>query len=445
MTSLARRFLSFHGRFQHLFQRRSTNLADKACQYLKGLFQADKKNMERMEERVTGVSYDPLQHFLSDCPWEWAPLNNHISGDADRLLGGRRDSALYLDETGCPKKGKMSVGVERQWCGQLGKVDNCQVGVFATLGRGHYSTAIDFRLFLPKKWVKDPDRCREAKIPEDDIVFKTKHQLALEMVWAARNNGVRFKWIGFDGFYGDNPAFLRSLADNGEIFMGDIHSDHRIYCENPRPAVPISTKGGKKPTKLRAQSRAMRVDKWVAKHSVDSWKRVSIRDTTKGKLRADILHRRVWVWDGKEKKARKWHLVVRREIKSPEKIKYSLSNASAGTSIQRLAYMQAQRYWVERPFQDAKNQCGMGDYQARGWLAWHHHMSLVMLAMLFLLEQRLDCQTAIPLLSCADIVIFLKALLPRRDVTEDELLRQLEKRHKKRLISINYAYERQLE
>ena len=174
--------------------------------------------------------------------------------------------------------------------------------------------------------------------------------------------------------------------------MGDIHKDHRIYFEDPKPAVPVSVNPGKKPTKLRAQSRAMRVDKWIAKQSVESWKRVVIRDTTKGKLLVHILHRRVWVWDGKENRARKWHLVVRREIKSPTTIKYSLSNAPSGTSRHRLAYMQAQRYWVERPFQDAKNQCGMGDYQVRGWLAWHHHLSMVILAMLFLLEQRLRKQ-----------------------------------------------------
>lgn len=401
--------------------------------------------MERMEEKVVGIDYDPLQHFLSDCTWDWHPLNSQIARDADVLLGGRRNSALYLDETGLPKKGKMSVGVARQWCGQLGKVDNCQVGVFATLGRDNYSTPIDFRLFLPEEWTKDSERCLNAKVPKGKIIFKTKHDLALEMVLEARKNGVRFNWVGFDGFYGDNPAFVRSLADNGEIFMGDIHKDHRIYFEDPKPAVPVSVKPGKKPTKLRAQSRAMRVDKWIAKQSVDSWKRVVIRDTTKGKLLVDILHRRVWVWDGKENRARKWHLVVRREIKSPTTIKYSLSNAPSGTSRHRLAYMQAQRYWVERPFQDAKNQCGMGDYQVRGWLAWHHHMSMVILAMLFLLEQRLNNHAKIPLLSCADITIFLKAVLPRRDITVEELIRQLEIRHKKRQLSIDAAYAKQLE
>lgn len=134
-----------------------------------------------------------------------------------------------------------------------------------------------------------------------------------------------------------------------------------------------------------------------------------------------------------------WHLVVRREIDSPTEIKYSLSNADPETTVKRLAYMQAQRYWVERPFQDAKNECGMGDYQARGWLAWHHHMTMVMMAMLFMIEQRLHYQLEIPLLSCTDITTLLRSILPRRDVTMDEILRQLEKRHKKRQASTDYA------
>ncbi len=172
--------------------------------------------------------------------------------------------------------------------------------------------------------------------------------------------------------------------------MGDIHSNHRIYYEDPKPIVPLpKSNKGKKPSKLQAQTRSIRVDRWVAKQSPKAWKRVEIRESTKGKLLVDILHREVWVWDGKESIARKWHLVVRREINSPEKIKYSLCNAPSNTPTRRLAFMQAQRHWVERPFQDAKNQCGLGEYQARGWVAWQHHMSMVMLAMLFMLEQRL--------------------------------------------------------
>lgn len=397
-----------------------------------------------MEERVVETVYDPLQYFLSDSKWDWRPLNDQIASDCNNLLGGYEDSALYIDETGLPKKGKKSVGVARQWCGQKGKIDNCQVAVFATLGRGRFSTPIDCRLFLPKEWVKSRKRCIKAKIPEDQIVFKTKHEQALEMVFGARGNGIRFKWVGFDSFYGDNPEFLRKLADNGEVFMGDIHRDHRIYFEDPKPIIPPpQSNRGKKPTRLKAQSRAIRVDRWIDKQAPGAWKRVEVRGTTKGKLRVDILHREVWVWDGKERQARKWHLVVRREINSEAKRKFSLSNAPSDTSTKRLAFMQAQRYWVERPFQDAKNQCGMGDYQARGWLAWHHHMSMVMLAMLFMLEQRLQNKTDIPLLTCGDVTTLLKSVLPRRDISEDEILRQLGIRHRKRQGSIDFAYGNQ--
>ena len=444
MAGLARQLMSTHGRYNKYFQRHTVNLSDKAWQYLKGLFQADRKNMERMEEKVVESDYDSLQYFLSDSNWDWRPVNEQIARDGDKLLGGHDDSALIIDETGIPKKGKSSVGVARQWCGQLGKVDNCQVGVFATLVSGHHSLPIDYRLFLPREWTNDGKRCAKAKVPEEQRTFKTKHELALEMIFSARKIGVRFQWVGFDSFYGKNPAFIRKLDDNGEQFMADIHKDQRIYYQDPQPAVPppVSNKG-KKPSKLRAQIRAIRVDRWIKKQSPDAWKRVEIRDSSKGKLLVDIFHREVWLWDGKETLARKYHLVVRRELNSPEQLKYSLSNAPSDTSTQRLAFMQAQRYWVERPFQDAKSQCGMGDYQVRGWLAWHHHMSMVMLSMLFLLEQRLQYQSEIPLLSCADITTLLKSILPRKDITENELIRQLDVRHKKRQASIDAAYRKQ--
>ncbi len=413
---------------------------------MKGLFQSKKKNMERIEEKVPEVEYEQLQYFLSESKWQHRPVMDQVSRDADELLGGHYDSALYIDETGIPKKGKMSVGVARQWCGQSGKIDNCQVAVFATLGQGHYSTMIDCRLYLPEAWTKDEARCRKAKIPPDCRKFKTKHDLAYEMITNARGNGLRYQWVGCDSFYGNNPEFVRKLADDNEVFMADIHSDHHIYLEDPRPYLPErKSNKGCKPKKLKSDIRPLQVDKWVEQQPDNAWQRITIRDTTKGKLVVDILHKRVWLWDRKESTARHWHLVVRREIKSPHKQKYSLSNAPITTSIERLAYMQAQRYWVERPFQDAKQQCGMGDYQARGWLAWHHHMTMVMLAMLFMTEQRIHYKDDIPLLSCSDIVSVLKFMLPRRDVTEDEILRQLTVRHVKRQASIDYAYKKQKE
>ncbi len=444
MTRVARQLVSFHDRYYKYFQRHTVNISDKALQYLKGLFQADKKNLERIEERVPEASYDSLQYFLSDADWDWRPINDQIAIDADKLLGGQRDSALYIDETGIPKKGKMSVGVSRQWCGQLGKTDNCQVAVFATLGCGRFSTPIDTRIYLPKGWTDDKERCQKAKIPVNEITFKTKHEQALEMIFHARRNGIRFNWVGFDGFYGSNPEFLRALSDNNETFMADVHRNQHVYLEDPQPTIPMAkSKKGRKPIKPKAQTASTRVDKVVEAEPDDAWKRIKVRETTKGWLIVDILHKIVWLWDDEEEEARLWNLVVRREVDSPNEIKYSLSNAALGTSLKRLAFMQTQRYWVERPFQDAKNECGMGEYQARGWFAWYHHMTMVMMAMLFMTEQRLHHQLEIPLLSCADITTLLKSILPRRDVTEYEILRQLDIRHVKRQASIDYARKKQ--
>jgi SRSO17 transposase len=139
-------------------------------------------------------------------------------------------------------------------------------------------------LFLPEGWIKDEKRCNQVNVPEEQIVFKTKREQALEMIFAARKNGIWIKWVGFDSFYGDNPKLLRKLADNVEEFMGDIHSDHRIYYDDPKPEVPLpKSNKRKKPSKLQTQTRSIRVARWVVKQSPNAWKRGKIRESTKRK------------------------------------------------------------------------------------------------------------------------------------------------------------------
>lgn len=143
-----------------------------------------------------------------------------IAADADRNLGGKTQSALYIDDTGFAKKGEKSVGVHRQWIGQLGKVENCQVGVFAALSCKKHVQPINFRLYFPEAWTKDKKRCKAAGVPKESMEFKRKHDLALDMIVQARRQGMRYNWIGFDGFYGEDPAFLRQIDDMKEIFEG---------------------------------------------------------------------------------------------------------------------------------------------------------------------------------------------------------------------------------
>ena len=402
-------------------------MLNQAQRYLSGLIQATRRNVERMAEVVPGTNAQALHHFLSQSPWDWRPVMDQVAGDVDALIGGDQDSCLLLDETCFAKKGTHSVGVARQWCGLQGKTDNCQVAVFAALVRGRWVGLLDTELYLPQEWTQDPTRCVAAGVPEQRQALKTKPQLALEMVQRARRNGVRFSWVAADGTYGQDRALLRALDDAGETFVFDVHRDQKIYLENPE-------------TLDSAQS--VRVDAWASSQPETAWQKVWVRHSTKGELRVEALHQRVWVREGRQGKARHWHLILTRELGSPGTSKYSLSNAPADTSLMRLAYIQRQRYWVERIFQDAKNEAGMDEYQARSWMAWHHHMALVMMAMLFLLRERLEQSHDLPLLSVRDVKILLARVLPRRDADPDELIRQLQARHRQRQASIDSAYRR---
>ena len=334
--------------------------------------------MERMEEVIPEADHQALQHRVSESAWAERAVLDQVAQDANRLLGGQADRSLRIDESGCPKKGTHSVGVGRQWCGQLGKVENCQVGVFAALGCGTKATRIDERLFRPEAWTQDPKRCQAVGIPASHCGFQRKHDLALAMVAHARQQGIGFAWVGFDGLSGSDPALLRTLDDRGERFVGDGHKDQRLYLDDPQPVVPPPARPhGRPPTRRQAQTPAIRVDRWAQQQPAEAWQRVTVRDGAKGRLALEILHRRVWLWDGDEPQARRWHLIVRREVDTPTEIKYSLSNAPASTPAPRLAFMQGQRYWIERALPQGKQEVGLGDYQVRGWRGWHHHRALV--------------------------------------------------------------------
>lgn len=403
-----------------------------------------RKNMERMCEVVPESDHQAVQQFISDSRWDSQAVKDRVAQNADNLIGSSRDACLLIDESGFAKKGKKSVGVSRQWLGRLGKVDNGQVGVFSALCNGSHAVPVDSRLYLPEEWINDPKRCLEAKVPLDKIVFKTKDQLALEMVDHAQDLGLRYGWVGADAGYGKGLGFCINLEKKNETFMVDIHSDQRIYKEKPAPCLPNAKGRGKKPTRYQIGNKGVRVDKWVAAQPKKSWRKVTVRDSTKGKLTYEFLAVRVWLWVKDTQEVRRWHLVVRRNPDTPTDYKYSLSNAPKGAKLKRLAYMQSQRFWIERSFEDAKSECGMADYQMRGWVGWHHHMALVNMAMLFMLKERIENKEEYPLLSCGDIEKLLAKFLPRRDITTGEIIRQVKKSHDKRKAAMESAARLQL-
>jgi len=426
-----------------MFRSGNHGVAATARQYLCGLMQADKRNMERMAEAVPDSDEQVLQNFLTHSSWDDRAVMDQVARRADASLGAFADTGLYIDETSFQKKGDKSVGVARQWNGRLGKQENSQVGVFGALGRGDRVSLIDARLYLPQEWIEAPARCDEADIPKAEQVHRTKLELALQIVRQARQNGIRFEWVGMDGAYGQSLVLLEALQTRGEIFLADIHSDRHIYLNDPAPYLPPENgHGGRRRSRYHSKQSAIEVRGWVKRQPASAWRPVILRDTTKGKLAVEVLHRRVWLWDKSSPGAHCWHLIVRREVNSPGTIKYSLSNAPEQTRPIRLAQMQAQRFWIERAFQDAKSHLGMAQYQARKWQSWHRHMALVMMAMQFMLETRISHAEDYPLLSCYDIQILLATTLPDRRDSQQEVLQLMRERHRKRQAAIDSASQR---
>lgn len=388
-----------------------------ARSYLSGLVGTQRrKNIGRIGEDVAASNYQGMQQLISDSPWDDRALMEQVAQGANELLGGDVHSALYLDETSFAKKGTASVGVQRQYCGRLGKLENCQVGVFGCLGKGDRAVLVDYRLFLPEAWVKDVERCEKAKIPLGERVHRTKPQLALEIVKEARRRGLQFEWIGGDEVYGNNKDLTEGLEMLGETFLMDVASNLHVYEEDPVEAAE----------EVRSRQVAAVAKEYFPRGS----RKVTVRDTTKGTMRVRVWVKTVWQWDGKSPTAKRRLLVVREEADGS--FKYSLSNADAGTSWERLAMMQAQRFWIERAFQDAKSELGMAQYEVRGWRGWHHHLALVCLAMLFVVQERIAAANHTPLLSARDVVELLEYYLPRRNRTEADVLASLQARHKLR-------------
>lgn len=430
--------MSFVKSFSHHFRSYRHDVTEKARQYASGLMQAGaRKNMDRMAEVVPNSKSRNLQQFLTHSKWDARSVIDHVARDANKYLGDGQRAGLLIDESGFAKQGPMSVGVSRQWLGRLGKVDNGQVAVFGVLSRDRFAIPVDVKLYLPKKWTEDPKRCAKAGIPEAERVFRTKEQLGLEIVSHARQNGLRYGWVGSDAGYGKGPGFCLALDQMGERFMVDLHSDFPVYLKDPKPYLPEKTsRKGPKFTRYRTDASSIEVMAAVEGLKLCEQPIRKLRDTTRGSLKVRALRFPVYVWDGESEKACRFFVLATQTLGPKAETKISLCNAPETMELKTLAWMQLQRYWVERAFEDAKGECGMADYQVRKWSAWHHHMSLVMMAMLFMLSERIRHKDTYPLLSCSDIEELLSRFLPRRDVTREEVIRQLEYRHRKRLAAI---------
>ena len=442
--------MPFAESFSEFFHTRTDHDITPARVYLQGLMQAKRgaKNIERIDEHVAGSDYQSVHNFITHSPWDYRPLMDEVARQSDGLLGGSGRTRLVIDDSGHEKKGIHSVGVARQYNGRLGKVDSCQVSVCASLASGQHSTLCDIRLYLPAEWTDDPQRCEKAGIPEDQRHFRPKSQIALEIVQHQRELGVRFDVVSMDSGYGSQTPLLHDLDAIGEVFVAEVHRDAHVYFEAPWPCCEAGP--GRPPLKHpKTGNASRRVDEWAAGQPDTAWQRLKVRDSDQGWVEVSYLAQRVWVTEAEEQKL--WWLLVwenpdeRHHARGGKKVSgprrhYALSNAPADADPRRLVADGVERNVVERNFRDGKSETGMSDYQVRGWRAWHHHMALVQLAMLFLLREKMHWSAPAQhpehvSLTSGDIVFMLERLLPQKASGRPEVeacRKLLEKRMRQR-------------
>ncbi len=432
--------------YNDLFKVYTKSCTHVAEEYLSGLLQCEKghENMERMVEKVKDSDHRRYIHFLSVSKWSAPDVNSVTmklvdSSLREQKIKSRMPTGLVIDETSHLKKGLKSVGVSRQYAGVVGKVDNCQVAVHLSLGNEKFCSLVGTELFLPKVWTNDKERCDAAGIPELDQEFQTKPELALKLINQAIDSGIEFDFIGGDGLYGHNAELTRALDALDQFHVLDVHKDELVFLAEPTFSIP-QRKGdrGKFPTKIQPDIEPIQLQNYMKSLGGKDFSKETVRKTAKGWKSSKVHTVTVWQWDGKEEKACKRTLIITKS----EKTKYSLSNGDKEKYTNKeWAYFQCSRYWVERCFDDCKNELGMSGYQVTGWLAWQHHMALVMMASLYILTLKLENQDKMPLLSVRDarLLVIATAFATQKEV--DLCMEHIHKRHRQRQTDIDRYYK----
>jgi SRSO17 transposase len=346
--------------------------------YLSGLLSdLEHKNAEAIAYRHD-LDRQTLQNFLGTSPWDHVPPMDELNRQVAVALGCP-DAVLVFDPSAFPKKGEASVGVQRQWCGRLGKVENCQVGVYLGYVTALEHVLVDFRLYLPEEWAKDRRRRKQCGVPEE-IRYRTRHELALEML---ENRGAVLPhgWISGDDEMGRPAWFRRELAARHERYLLAVPSNTSIRDLEAEP--PPYGGHGRRP-----KSPFLGVRAWSEALPEAAWTRLTVREAAKGPLEVEIVARRV---ESKVERRvvgfEELLVVVRSEEGGKKKYDYHLSNAAATTPLAELARVANAEHRIEECLKRGKSEAGLGDYQVRNWLGWHHHQALSLIASWFLVQE----------------------------------------------------------
>jgi SRSO17 transposase len=374
----------FHEQFRDCFMRSEPR--ENFFLYMSGQFSAlERKSIEPIALQVEDGNVRAMQHFVSDVVWneramlrEYHALVNEDLGDPEGIL--------IFDESGFVKKGEDSVGVSRQYCGSIGKVENCQVGVFAAYASRHGYAFLDKRLYVPQKWFEDSYEARreKCKVP-DDLAFRTKPQLAAEMYRGLRAEEIiPFKYVVADSIYGANPDFIAAVGEKvGTTYFVSMPSDTLCWLQRPSTEEKLLRGNVVKPVVPETEKKPVTFATLANNINSFFWYRRKVSEGTKGPIEYEFTKRRVTLCkDGLPDKT-VW-LIMKRTLGADRKYTYYISNAMVSTRLKTFVWLSGVRWAIEQCFEEAKSELGMDHYEVRKFPGWNHHMLTCMLAHFFL-------------------------------------------------------------
>ena len=377
----------FHEQFADCFHRSESR--EHFFNYMAGQFsELERKSIEPIALAVKDGNVRAMQRFVSVAQWDVENiLSKHRSFVNDDL--GSSNGALIFDESGFLKKGQDSIGVARQYCGTAGKVDNCQVGVFAAYVSESGYALVDNRLFIPEQWFSDEYRARRKKcnLPED-TVFRTKPQLAAEMLRAIHDEKtLPFKYVLGDSIYGISPEFIETVENlPGITYMVSVPKSTLCWLKRPMTITKQYRWGGKTKSKTvlaDADSKPIAIGDLAKNINDYFWYRRQVSEGTKGPIVYEFTRRQVILSVAGLPEKTVW-LVIRRTIGDDPRYSFFVSNASSSTRLKTLVWLSGLRWAIEQCFEETKTELGMDHYEVRKFMGWHHHILTCMLAHFFL-------------------------------------------------------------
>jgi SRSO17 transposase len=394
LRAAADQLLTLHQRFAPLFGR--TEARQQSLVYLHGLLLAEgRKSAEPMaltfgQPQPDGISHLQvlgLQRFLTYSPWDYQDIQREVQAVfAEQLVPSTTAWSIgtvgVVDGSGFPKKGTESVGVKRQYCGRLGKQENCQVGIFLVGVTPAGCALLDHQLYLPKEWARDKKRRAKVYVPKE-VRFRTEPQLGAALVRRTQEPGtIHFDWVTADERYGQNGTFLDDLEGIGQRYLVEVPVSTTVWTEDPAGQVPPSGGRGRPPSRPRRDA-VRSVAAVAGALPASAWQALQLREGATGPLVFQFAAVRAWAVRHRRPGPPVW-LVVRRSLGPDAEIKYYVSNAPAETRLEDMALVTGCRYRVEEYLGEGKSYLGMAQYETRSYVGWHHHMSLVAMAHLFI-------------------------------------------------------------